>query len=103
LQLEDGHLSLSHSSHQVYNQFRGVTPEPGAFVLLDDERLKVLEARLGDVHDLPVGVIRTVEKKLYLGCSEGSLELRRIQPFGKQSMSAMDWFRGLRQDEIVVS
>lgn len=102
LESADGHLALSSARH-AYNQFRGVTPEPGAFVLFNNERLKILEARLAEAVQLPSGVIRSIDKNLYLGCSEGALELRTIQPFGKQPMSAMDWFRGLRQEEVIVS
>ena len=103
LSLEDGHLNLSLDSEAVYNQFRGVTPEPGAFVLLGDERLKIIEARLGTDEEVVPSAITSVSKKLYLGCVTGSLELISVQPAGKQAMSAMDWFRGLRQEVVHVS
>lgn len=103
LSLEDGHLNLSQDSESVYNQFRGVTPEPGAFVLFGDERLKIIEARLGTDEEVVPSAITSVSKKLYLGCVTGSLELISVQPAGKQGMSAMDWFRGLRQEVVHVS
>ncbi|WP_281640242.1 methionyl-tRNA formyltransferase [Aurantimicrobium minutum] len=103
LSLEDGHLNLSQDSAFVYNQFRGVTPEPGAFVLFGDERLKIIEARLGTDEEVVPSAITSVSKKLYLGCVTGSLELISVQPAGKQGMSAMDWFRGLRQEVVHVS
>lgn len=103
LSLEDGHLNLSLDSEAVYNQFRGVTPEPGAFVLFGDERLKIIEARLGTDEEVVPSAITSVSKKLYLGCVTGSLELVSVQPAGKQAMSAMDWFRGLRQEVVHVS
>lgn len=103
LSLEDGHLNLSLDSEAVYNQFRGVTPEPGAFVLFGDERLKIIEARLGTDEEVVPSAITSVSKKLYLGCVTGSLELISVQPAGKQAMSAMDWFRGLRQEVVHVS
>lgn len=103
LSLEDGHLNLSLDSEAVYNQFRGVTPEPGAFVLIADERLKIIEARLGSNEEVIPSVITSVSKKLYLGCATGSIELLSVQPAGKQAMSAMDWFRGLRQEVVHVS
>lgn len=103
LSLEDGHLNLSLDSEAVYNQFRGVTPEPGAFVLFGDERLKIIEARLGTDEEVVPSAITSVSKKLYLGCVTGSLELISVQPAGKQAMSALDWFRGLRQEVVHVS
>ena len=103
LSLEDGHLTLSLDSGAVYNQFRGVTPEPGAFVFIGDERLKIIEARLGADEEVVPSAITSVSKKLYLGCASGSIELLSVQPAGKQAMSAMDWFRGLRQEVVHVS
>lgn len=103
LSLEDGHLNLSLDSESLYNQFRGVTPEPGAFVLLGDERLKIIEARIGANEEVDPSAIISVSKKLYLGCANSSIELVSVQPAGKQAMSAMDWFRGLRQEVVHVS
>ena len=103
LNLEDGHLNLNNDSDVVYNQYRGVTPEPGAFVVVGDERLKILEALKGGDQIVPPTQIVSIEKKLFLGCSSGSLELITVQPFGKKAMSAMDWFRGLRQEVVHVS
>ena len=103
LSLEDGHLHLTSDSVVVYNQFRGVTPEPGAFVMMGDERLKIIDARLGTDSAIIPSTISSVSKKLYLGCAAGSVELLSVQPAGKQAMSAMDWFRGLRQEVVHVS
>ncbi|MDH6278339.1 methionyl-tRNA formyltransferase [Aurantimicrobium minutum] len=103
LNLEDGHLNLNNDSDVVYNQYRGVTPEPGAFVVVGEERLKILEAFKGGDQIVPPTQIVSIEKKLFLGCSSGSLELITVQPFGKKAMSAMDWFRGLRQEVVHVS
>lgn len=103
LNLEDGHLNLNNGSDVVYNQYRGVTPEPGAFVIVGEERLKILEALKGGDQMVSPSQIVSVEKKLFLGCSSGSLELITVQPSGKKAMSAMDWFRGLRQEVVHVS
>ncbi len=103
LSLEDGRLNLTKDSTEVFNQYRGVTPEPGAFVVIGEERLKVLNALKGGNQLVPPAQIVSVEKKLFLGCASGALELITVQPFGKKAMSAMDWFRGLRQEVVHVS
>lgn len=103
LTLEDGHLDTSSSADRVYNQFRGVTPEPGAFVLLDADRVKILAARLAKDVKITQSTMTSQSKKLYLGCADGSLEILTLQPAGKQAMSAMDWFRGLHQEVVTVS
>lgn len=102
LSLEDGHLSPQEPVEDVYNRYRGVTPEPGAFVLVNSERLKVL-SMARSTHNVPPGKIFLVEKKAVLGCADGSLELITVQPAGKPAMSASDWFRGLRTEEVIVT
>lgn len=102
LVLEDGHLDVSGSAHTAYNLFRGVTPEPGAFVFVGTERLKLILLRPSSL-EVPPGLIRLVEKKALLGCADGVLELITVQPAGKQAMSATDWLRGLRVEEVTVT
>lgn len=102
LSLEDGHLDTSLPVQAVYDRFRGVTPEPGAFVLINSERLKILSMSRSEL-SVPPGIIRIREKLTLLGCSDGSLELVTVQPAGRQGMSASDWFRGLRAEEVEVS
>ena len=101
--LDDGHLDTSETVTKVYNRFRGVTPEPGSYVLFDGERLKIHSARLAPKVILSPGFITSRDKKLFMGCAGGSVELLTVQPAGKQSMNAMDWFRGLHREEVTVS
>ena len=103
LTLEDGHLDTSVVAQQVYNRFRGVTPEPGAFVLVGEDRVKILQARLATDVVTTQGALSSHAKKLYLGCVDGSIEILSLQPAGKQAMNAMDWFRGLHQEVVTVS
>lgn len=102
LVLEDGHLDPSGTATAAYNLFRGVTPEPGAYVVAGEERLKLISVSMSELV-APVGKILLREKKAVLGCADGALELITVQPAGKQAMSAADWFRGLRVEEVKVS
>lgn len=100
LTLEDAHLDPTESGHAVFDRFRGVTPEPGAFVYLGDDRLKIHEATLSKDESIPAGSIIFSEGKTLLGTSTQALELHVVQPAGKSRMSAADWFRGLRQESV---
>lgn len=75
----------------------GVTPEPGAYALLDGQPVKLTELRpfAGEVPaDLAVGEARLVGRTAMLGCADGALELARVQPAGKPAMDGNDWLRG---------
>lgn len=103
LSLEDAHLLASAPADVVYAQLRGVSPEPGAFVTIAEDRLKLHSAALPD--DAPIvsaGHIELHSKRVWLGTESTAIELLQVQPAGKPRMAATDWFRGLHNQESVV-
>jgi methionyl-tRNA formyltransferase len=47
--------------------------------------------------------LQLVDGKVLAGAAVGSVELLEVQPAGKKSMKATDWFRGLRDQEVKVT
>ncbi|AZS43844.1 Methionyl-tRNA formyltransferase [Microbacterium oleivorans] len=95
----DGALDLSQPADRVVDRFRGTTPEPGAHVSLDGQRVKVLAALRGADTTLEPGRIALVERDVLVGTGEGTVLLKTVQPAGKGPMAAADWWRGLRSDD----
>ena len=103
LTLEDGHLNWSHPALAIGRQARGVTPEPGAWTLLDGQRVKLEPVRLRpDVSGLAPGSVALQGKAVLVGTGSHAVELTRIQPAGKKMMAAADWARGIASLESVV-
>jgi methionyl-tRNA formyltransferase len=101
--LQDGEIDWSQDAAVVDARIRGVTPEPGAFTLIEGERLKVNEAAIAhDVAGLPPGRLEGRAGRVVVGTAGDALELLRVQPAGKREMSAADWWRG-RDGEPVVA
>lgn len=95
LVLADGRIDWAESAERVDARVRGTSPEPGAFTELGDERLKVLAARV--VHDAPrvaPGLIELREGRVLAGTASDPIELVTVQPAGKRTMNAADWWRG---------
>jgi methionyl-tRNA formyltransferase len=104
LALEDAHLTFSQPADVVYARLRGVTPEPGAFALLGGDRFKVHAAREAQGEaSLPPGAVELREKRVLVGTATHPLELLEVQPAGRRSMPAADWWRGLGDAEVVLS
>ena len=81
---------------------RGVTPEPGAWTTLDDQRLKVLDVvEAPDAAPLPPGGLELAGRRLLVGTGTVPLELRRVQPAGRTPMAAADWWRGAGREGAV--
>ncbi|BCW78157.1 methionyl-tRNA formyltransferase [Arthrobacter sp. NicSoilC5] len=103
LTLEDGHLNWAHPALAISRQARGVTPEPGAWTVLDGQRVKLEPVRLRpDVSGLAPGSVALRDKAVLVGTGSHAVELTRIQPAGKKMMAAADWARGLASLESVV-
>src|SRR6185312_13716450 len=86
----------------VERRIRAVTPNPGAWTLVGDLRVK-----LGPVHldsgaeapgSLPPGGIHVARKSVWIGTGSDPVRLGQIQPPGKKLMDAVDWARGARLD-----
>ena len=110
LTLDDARIDWTRPAATVYALVRGVTPEPGAFTSIDGARLKVHRLgpvlRRADESDLPAltaGTITEHEKKVLVGTGTEPLELLSVQPAGKTTMRAIDWWRGVAATEVVAS
>ena len=95
LGIEDARLDWTAPAEVVRDRFRGVTPEPGAWTTVDDQRVKVLDlGRAADAAPLPPGRLELAGRRLLVGTGTEALELRRVQPAGRTAMAAADWWRG---------
>ncbi|MFF2051999.1 methionyl-tRNA formyltransferase [Leifsonia sp. NPDC058194] len=103
LVLDDAHLDFTRPADEVYARLRGVTPEPGAFALLDGERFKIAEARRAPAADgaLPPGSIGLHDRRVLVGTGTTPLELVTVQPAGKRAMAAADWWRGAAGEAVL--
>ncbi len=106
LDLDDARLDWHRPATEILARFRGVTPEPGAWTTIDDERLKVHElADAADATettgaDLGPGEITTAGRRVVIGTGSAPLELRRVQPAGRTAMPAGDWWRGAGRTRV---
>lgn len=99
---DDGRLDLSASARSVLAHWAGVTPEPGAFVHVDDQPLKLLEVRAVEpIPNQQPGSATIQRGRAILNLIDGALELSRVQPAGKAAMDGAAWLRG-RGGEAVV-
>ena len=103
LTLDDGRLDWEHPALAIGRQARGVTPEPGAWTVMDGQRIKLAPVRLRpDVSGLAPGTVSLQGKSVLVGTGSHAVELTRIQPAGKKMMAAADWARGMASLESVV-
>jgi methionyl-tRNA formyltransferase len=95
LVLDDARLDPAQDARSLYARLRGVTPEPGAFLMVDGARVKVVAAARSAAEPVPPGILMLKGAHAYLGTATAPLELVTVQPAGKRAMPAADWLRGL--------
>ena len=103
LTIEDGRINWSEPALAIGRRARGVTPEPGAWTMLDGQRVKLepVLLRPGQSALVP-GQLAMDGKSVLVGTGSHPVELVRVQPAGKKMMSAADWARGQGSLESVV-
>jgi len=82
----------------VVNQVRGVTPWPGAWTMLDGQRLKICQVMPYSTaaEGLAPGDLLATKRQLLIATGDGLLELTTVQAPGKPPMAGADWARGAR-------
>jgi methionyl-tRNA formyltransferase len=89
-------------AHVVDRRIRAVTPNPGAWTMIGDLRVKVGPVTLEDTPDsLAPGAIRVERNGVHIGTGSQPVLLGQIQAPGKKPMNAADWARGARLDQTV--
>lgn len=99
--VEEARVRWDLPAQVVDRRIRAVTPNPGAWTMIGDLRIKVGPVSLeqGEQDPLPPGMIRVDRQGVHVGTSSAPVLLGEIQPPGKKPMKAADWARGARLDE----
>jgi len=77
---------------------RALAPTPAATLVIDGEPHKILAVRPTDVAHLEPGTWVAIDGRPLAGLADGSIELVRVQPPGRKSMTGPEWVNGLQED-----
>lgn len=98
--VDDARVRWDLPAHVVERRIRSVTPNPGAWTMVADLRIKLGPVTVDATSNpLPPGVIRVDRSGVRVGTASQPVLLGRVQPPGKKQMDAADWARGARLDE----
>lgn len=95
-QKKDGEINWEGSSESIYNLYRALGTNPGIWSVLDDVRIRIDNLRRSDVSmKLRPGDINVVNENMYVGTSDGIVEILVLTPAGRNSMTSAEFVRGL--------
>ncbi len=97
LKKEDGRLDFSHSAVDLERRVRAMNPWPGAWLLWNENPLKVLRASVGDANpSSKIGSRMIVGGNPAIQSAGGILILEEVQPAGKKPMSGKSFLLGAK-------
>jgi methionyl-tRNA formyltransferase len=93
---EDEKISLDKTTDEIVNLIRGLSDEPGGYLLENDHKFKIYKARkINDIVSDEVGKIIKCDKfGLYMQCKDGQLALLEVQKEGKKRMDYKSFVNG---------
>lgn len=95
LKREDEHIDFNNSVESIKNQVRAFSPEPYAFINIDDTEYKISEVEIKKCDVSKIGIIVEVNKDSFgITAKDGIVYIKRIKPSGKKEMSVKDFFNG---------
>ena len=100
--VDDARVRWALPAHVVERRIRAVTPNPGAWTLVGESRIKLGPVTVDEdkqTDPLPPGGIRTGRSGVRIGTASQPVLLGTVQPPGKKPMEAAAWARGARLDE----
>ncbi|OAN28644.1 methionyl-tRNA formyltransferase [Mycolicibacterium iranicum] len=94
--VDDARVRWELPAHVVDRRIRSVTPNPGAWTMIDDQRVKVgpVSVPADGPKGLAPGQILVDKKYIHVGTGSSAVLLGIVQPPGKKPMGAADWARG---------
>ena len=102
LTTDDAHVDWGRPAFAVDRQIRGCTPEPGAWAMLGDERLKLGPVRVAEESTLDAGHLAVGKREVRVGTATTDVVLGDVQSFGRKRMPAADWGRGTTLPDVPV-
>ena len=84
-------INFFKNAKEIYNHVRAFNPKPGAWLVVNNERIKILECK---VTDKKGQVSEIISEKFLIGCLDKSIQPTLIQREGKKPMVIEEFLRG---------
>ena len=94
LSRKDGLIDWTKGSDGIWKEIRAYNPWPGSHTNFNGKNLKIIEAEISTKYKLPSGYVSIHGDEVYIGTSDGSLNVKKLQAEGGKIVVASDFARG---------
>lgn len=98
-----GKINWNNNSEKIINLVRGLKPWPSAYMIYNDQNVKIHEAKKIDKFSEGENglVVKVSDEGIYVNCQDGCVVIEVLQFPGKRKMHVSDYLRGNRFDTHV--
>lgn len=98
---EDEYLSFNDTTKNIYNKIRALSPEPCCYFYIDNERVKIYEAKIGKKTLNSFGKITSISKEgLGISTTDGEIIITKLQFPGKKAMEFKEYLNGIKKEDL---
>lgn len=93
LSRDDGQIDWTMTTQEIYNRYRAFLPWPGVWTSWQEKRIKIHSCAPSNLL-LDPGLVSIQNGKMFVGTSDGSIEILALQLEGKPQMSVQQFLQG---------
>lgn len=98
---EEEKIDFNRSAIEVFNQIRGLSLNPGAYALFNNNRIKIYQASIvKDISDKLPGLILEINKALIIKCKDDAIKVEILQVPGKKQVNIKDFLNGQKMFKV---
>ena len=99
---EDEYLSFDDTTINIYNKIRALSPEPCCYFNLNNGRVKIYNAKIGNFKASSYGKITNISKEgLGISTNDGEIVITKLQFPGKKVMEFKDYLNGIKKEDLI--
>lgn len=90
-------LNFEQDAKAVFNHIRALSPQPGAYFILNNEKIKIFDSIVTSLNhnEIPGTIINVSKKGFMIACGNHTvLDILEVQQTGKKRMQARDFVNG---------
>jgi len=99
---EELRLSLDEPASNLFNKIRGLAPKPGAYLVLQEKRLKIIKAQVEGYDGKPGEILKISKEGILVGTKNKAILLETVQAEGGRAMAAFEFAKGHRIEKGTV-
>ena len=99
LSRNDGLIDWTKGFNRIWKEIRAYNPWPGSHTKFKGKNLKIIEAKISTENKSPSGYVSIHRNEVYVGTSDGSLNVNKLQVEGGNIVLASDFARGHKDFE----